>query len=93
MSVDRIIRRPELLRITGLSAATIYRKISQGWFPRPVQLGKNSIGWKASSIQAWLDSLEEAGIRTPPGADGKQPASGDTKLSRQNGGTECDGLM
>lgn len=58
--LDRIIRLPELLRITGLSTASVYRQMADGHFPRPVRLGKNAVGWRASAVFAWLESLEEA---------------------------------
>lgn len=63
MNVDRIIRRPELLRVTGLSSATLYRLMAEDRFPRPVQLSKNAVGWRASSVLSWLEGLEEAGVQ------------------------------
>ena len=62
---DRIIRKPELLAITGVSAATIYRWIAEGSFPRPVRLGSNSSGWRASHVQDWLDSRMPVGRGAP----------------------------
>jgi prophage regulatory protein len=58
--LDRIIRLPELLRITGLSTASVYRQMAETRFPRPVRLGKNAVGWRASAVLSWLESLEEA---------------------------------
>jgi prophage regulatory protein len=63
--LERIIRRPELLRLTGLSAATIFRLIRRNEFPAPVELSKNARGWKASQVQAWFD-----GLRTPEAGPG-----------------------
>jgi prophage regulatory protein len=57
LELDRIIRRPELLRVTGLSAATIFRLVREGEFPSPVALSKNSKGWFASQVRAWQESL------------------------------------
>lgn len=50
----RILRKAEVERRTGFSAATIYRKSKAGTFPKPVQLGANSSGWIESEIEAWL---------------------------------------
>ena len=36
---ERLIRIGEVKRLTGLSTATLYRKIAGKEFPRPVQLG------------------------------------------------------
>ncbi len=59
---SRIVRRAEVLRVTGLSRATIYRLIGQGLFPSPVKLGPGSVGWRESEIRDWLRSREPVPI-------------------------------
>lgn len=51
-----ILRAPEVLARTGLSRTTIWRKVRAGTFPAPIELGANSIGWRVSEIQGWLES-------------------------------------
>jgi prophage regulatory protein len=63
MTLDRVIRKPELLEITGVSTATIYRWIGEGHFPAPIKLGPNSTGWRESAVQAWLESREPVEVR------------------------------
>lgn len=58
MVTDRVIRRAELLRITGISAASIYRWVANGTFPAPRRLGPNATGWLESEVVAWLQSRE-----------------------------------
>lgn len=58
-NIDRIIRLPECINITGRSAVSIYRDQQKGAFPLRVKLGANSVGWKLSSILKWLDDREE----------------------------------
>ncbi|WP_298725744.1 AlpA family transcriptional regulator [uncultured Ferrovibrio sp.] len=53
IGLGRILRLPEVKRETGLSRATIYRKIKAGDFPAPVELSRNSVGWYESEIAAW----------------------------------------
>ena len=36
---NRILRLPEVMRLTGLSKATIHRRYRDGTFPRPLRLG------------------------------------------------------
>ena len=55
---QKIHRRPEVERLTGLSRSTIYAMISDGTFPRPVRLGKRAVGWRESDIAAWLAERE-----------------------------------
>lgn len=62
--MERILRKPEVLEVTGLSAATIYRWIADGSFPAPLQLGPNSVGWRASAVEEWIDTREPA-LETP----------------------------
>jgi prophage regulatory protein len=52
--VERVVRFPEVKRTTGLSAATIYRKIAANEFPRPIPLGVGARGWLLSEIQNWI---------------------------------------
>lgn len=54
--VERLIRIGELKRLTGLSAATLYRKISAKEFPRPVRLGAAARAWALSEVQDWIAS-------------------------------------
>ena len=52
---DRFLRLPEVLRRTGLSRSTLYRKLKQGQFPSSRQLGKRAVGWRESDVIAWID--------------------------------------
>jgi hypothetical protein len=40
--IDRILRLPAVLDATGLSRATLYRKINQGTFPKKIWLARVS---------------------------------------------------
>ncbi|MBP6895710.1 MAG: AlpA family phage regulatory protein [Pseudacidovorax sp.] len=48
-------RMADLLRITALSRATLYRRIADGRFPPPVHLGGRACGWSPGALQAWID--------------------------------------
>ncbi|MCB1943977.1 MAG: AlpA family transcriptional regulator, partial [Candidatus Accumulibacter sp.] len=41
---------------TGLSRSTIYLRIADGSFPRPVSLGPRAVGWLESEVDDWLAS-------------------------------------
>lgn len=66
MTLERIIRLRELLQLTGLSRPTLYRLIAQERFPRSVHLTPRLVGWRSSSVQAWLDSLAPVTAETEP---------------------------
>jgi prophage regulatory protein len=56
MVKDEIYRMPAAERITGLKKSSIYREIKNGTFPRPVQIAKRAVGWRASDLQAWIEA-------------------------------------
>lgn len=49
-----IIKLSEVIARTGLSRSTIYRRVKQTDFPKPIPLGGNSIGWIEMEVQQWL---------------------------------------
>lgn len=55
-----LLRCPQVLTLTGMSRATLHRRIKQGKFPRGVQLGENSVAWRAGDLRQWLKALEAA---------------------------------
>ncbi len=55
-----ILRLPAVKARTGLSRSTIYLRVSEGTFPRPVSLGGRAVGWIESEIQQWLEQRIEA---------------------------------
>jgi prophage regulatory protein len=55
-----ILRLPDVKRSTGLSRSTIYLRITQGTFPKPVSLGGRAVGWLEAEVQQWLQRRIEA---------------------------------
>ena len=47
-----ILRLPAVIGVTGLSRSTIYLRIAQGVFTRPVSLGARAVGWPANEVMA-----------------------------------------
>ncbi|QIK38099.1 AlpA family transcriptional regulator [Caldichromatium japonicum] len=54
--IDRILRLPDVMHVTGLRRTKIYDLINAGDFPPPLHLGPRAVGWKASDIQHWIDT-------------------------------------
>jgi prophage regulatory protein len=48
------MRLPEVIKAVGLCKPTIYAKISDGEFPKPIKLGRVSV-WLQSEISGWID--------------------------------------
>lgn len=51
----KLMRISKVVELTGLSKTTIYLHISQGTFPRQIQLGKRSVAWIESEIEDWIE--------------------------------------
>ena len=47
-----IVRRKQVQAESGYSRSTIYLRISQGLWPKPVRLGARAVGWPASEVTA-----------------------------------------
>lgn len=56
----KLLKRPEVEAVTGLSRASIYSKIKAGTFPLPVRLGSNSVAWRADDVDEWIANLPVA---------------------------------
>ena len=52
---NRILRICEVIHLTTLSRATLYRKAGRS-FPAPIRLtaGGGRIGWREDSVRLWL---------------------------------------
>jgi len=58
MTNQKILRLPQVIKLTGIPRATIYHMMKDGDFPRPLKLSKRNVGWKLADIESWIESLE-----------------------------------
>ena len=54
-----ILRLPQVIAKTGLSRTTIYNRISDGLFPKPVNLGPRAVGWLNHEVNDWIDAMAD----------------------------------
>jgi prophage regulatory protein len=59
-----ILRRKQVEAESGYSRSTIYLRISQGLFIKPVALGARAVGWPAGEVTA-LNAARIAGKSEP----------------------------
>ena len=50
----KILRLPIVLDRTGLSRSTVYQRVTEGSFPRPVSLGARAVGWIETEVEEWI---------------------------------------
>jgi prophage regulatory protein len=53
--LETTLRRPEVERATGLRRSSIYERMADGTFPKPIPLGGRAVGWLQSEIVAWQE--------------------------------------
>lgn len=61
MDTTRLLRRPEVEKLTGLSRSCIYKRMSEGTFPSAIPLGGRLVAWKSDDIENWIsDRIQSA---------------------------------
>lgn len=55
-----ILRLPAVLSECGLSRSTLYLRITQGLWTKPISLGGRSVGWPSSDV-SFLNAARIAG--------------------------------
>lgn len=55
-----ILRLPAVKARTGLSRSTIYLRVTEGTFPKAVNLGGRAVGWVEAEVQQWLEQQIES---------------------------------
>ena len=56
----RLLRRPEVEKIVGLSRSGLYAAMARGDFPRPRRISRRAVGWDSSEIANWLAARPQA---------------------------------
>ena len=52
-----ILRKSEVLKRIGLSAATLWRLQKRGQFPQSISLtGNRAVGWHEADIAEWMEN-------------------------------------
>lgn len=54
MKPTTILRLDDVKSRTGLSRSTIYVRIAEGEFPKPILLGPRAVGWLDTEIEDWV---------------------------------------
>jgi prophage regulatory protein len=65
MALRKIVRKPVVLAATGYSNSTLYKKIQDGKFPKPVKLdpddksGRAASGWFEDEVEDYQRRLDD----------------------------------
>lgn len=56
----KVIRLTQVMNSTGLGRSTIYKYMSEGKFPTPLQLSERCVGWLESEVHQWIQARVDA---------------------------------
>jgi prophage regulatory protein len=65
-TTPRLLRLPEVSKLTSLQRAAIYHKMGLGQFPAAIRISARCTVWKEAEILAWIESLPR-GVGARPG--------------------------
>ena len=69
MTVDRLLDFNQVLELVPYSRVHIWRLVRRGEFPAPVQLAGRKTAFRASEVEAWIESrprVAHAGLGWEP---------------------------
>lgn len=52
--IMKLIKLQQVIEMTGLARATIYKHIDNNWFPKQIPLGGRSVAWLESEVLEWI---------------------------------------
>lgn len=55
-----MLRLPEVLKVTGMKRATLYKAVREGQFPAPFRVYGRSVAWRREEIEVWMEGLGRA---------------------------------
>ncbi|MCG6202329.1 helix-turn-helix transcriptional regulator [Psychromonas antarctica] len=50
----KFIKLKEVMVMTGLARATVYKHIANNKFPKSVSLGERAVAWIESEVEEWM---------------------------------------
>lgn len=65
---NRIIDLREVINCTSQGRSTIYAKVANGEFPKPIKLSERRVGWIAAEVEDWIQSRIDASRPSKPEA-------------------------
>ncbi|MCQ1820681.1 helix-turn-helix transcriptional regulator [Escherichia coli] len=57
--VQKLIKLPRVIEITGKSRARIYDDIKSDAFPKPIKIGPRAVAWIEEEIIDWIEERKQ----------------------------------
>jgi prophage regulatory protein len=59
-----LIRSNDVQARTGLPKSSLHNMARAGTFPAPLKLGARAVAWRASEVDAWIQSRQPKEVRS-----------------------------
>ena len=59
--MQELLRCRAVSELVQLSVPSIYRKMAEGTFPRPIKVGARAVRWRREAIESWLNEQPAGG--------------------------------
>lgn len=69
--MTRLIRKKELLEMTGLSQTTLWRWEKSGKFPARIRLSGKRVAWREDEIMDWIENRPRGNAERPVNFQGQ----------------------
>ena len=56
---NRCVRIRQVCEMTGMSKASVYRKMADGTFPKSFKIGESMSAWRVATIEQWIADREQ----------------------------------
>lgn len=56
---ERLLRLPDVLALYPVSRSSWYSGITTGQYPKPLRLGKRTVAWRQSDIEAAIRAMND----------------------------------
>ena len=57
---NRCVRIMQVCEMMGMSKASVYRKMTDGTYPKSFKIGESMSAWRVATIEAWIAEKERA---------------------------------
>jgi len=55
-----LVRQRNLLPVLPFAAATLWRRVKSGEFPKPIKIDGSITAWRWGDVRTWLDAQAQA---------------------------------
>ena len=53
--IMKLLKLKDVIAMTSLSKASVYRQMNDGEFPASVKIGPRSVAWVSTEIESWIE--------------------------------------